>query len=91
MAPPPPANAPMPKPPGVEGPMISDVISTRGRFATCQVGEIFPFGDVGAPQYMPPDSANVNSKEFTSWPGEQHDNRPAWADGRCTAVPFNDN
>jgi hypothetical protein len=77
MAPPPRANAPMPRPPGVEVPMISDVISTQGRFAKCQVGQIFPFGDVGAPQYLPPDSVNVNSKEFISWLEERHDDRPA--------------
>eukprot|EP00959_Pyramimonas_sp_CCMP1952_P290386 6073829-Pyramimonas_sp.AAC.1 len=80
MAPPSPANAPMPRPPGVEVPMISDVISTQGRFAKCQVGEIFPFGDVGAPQYLPPDTVNVNSKVVISWLGEHHDDRPAWAD-----------
>eukprot|EP00959_Pyramimonas_sp_CCMP1952_P257034 5370213-Pyramimonas_sp.AAC.1 len=40
---------------------------------------------------MPSDSVNVNSKEFISWLGEHHDNRPAWADRRCTTVPFSDN
>eukprot|EP00959_Pyramimonas_sp_CCMP1952_P334347 7002132-Pyramimonas_sp.AAC.1 len=50
-------------------------------------GEIFPFGDVGAPQYVPSDSVNITSKEFVSWLGERHDDRPAWADRRCTTVP----
>eukprot|EP00959_Pyramimonas_sp_CCMP1952_P080700 1686155-Pyramimonas_sp.AAC.1 len=91
MAPPSQANAPMPKPPGVEVPMIKDVISIQGRFAKCQVGQIFPFGDVGGPQYLPPNSVNVSSKEFISWLEEHHDDRPAWADRRYTTVPFSDN
>ncbi|CAK0790537.1 unnamed protein product, partial [Prorocentrum cordatum] len=73
-----------------QGPMMSHVMSTSGRHVRCQVGELLPFGDIEAPQYMPPESANINSKDFLSWLVEHHDDRQAWADRRYTTVPYDD-
>jgi hypothetical protein len=69
---------------------MSHVLSTGGRHVCCQVGELLPFGDIGAPQYLPPGSVNINSKDFSSWLAERHDDRQAWADRRYNTVPYDE-
>eukprot|EP00959_Pyramimonas_sp_CCMP1952_P421284 8825267-Pyramimonas_sp.AAC.1 len=60
---------------------MSHVIPTGGHHVRCQEGEFLPFGDIGAPQYVQPESVNINSRDFSSWLVENHD-RQAWADRR---------